>query len=135
VADDDKLTAALAENRDALAAAWSVLGRTPPRTLAPSLGISAGIASMALDALDTALKFHQRVPLYGNAATDDEPGACPHDPDDACHFEDADEPGEWLCRGKPEGAVCPSCTEDGLPVAFPCPEYSAILTALTGRKG
>jgi hypothetical protein len=80
-----------------------------------------------------ALGFHERVPLYGNAATGDEPAACPHDPDDALHFEDAGEPGEWLCRGKPEGAACSSCAEDGLPVAWPCPEYSAIAAALTGK--
>ena len=54
---DDQLAAALAKKREVLAAAWAVLDRTPPRTLAPSLGIAAGIASVALDALEAALKL------------------------------------------------------------------------------
>ncbi len=87
-------------------------------------------AYRAAAAVEAALACHQRTGLYGNAATDGEPDACPHDPDSPLHFEGD---GEWLCEGKPEGAVCSSCTEDGLPVAFPCPEYSAILAALTGK--
>jgi hypothetical protein len=83
-----------------------------------------------LAATEAALRHHHRTSLYGNAATDDEPGACPHDPDSPLHFEGD---GEWLCEGKPEGAVCSACTEDGLPVAWPCPEYSAIAAALTGK--
>jgi hypothetical protein len=78
-------------------------------------------------AVNAALRFHERTALYGNAATEGEPGNCPHDPDDALHFEGD---GEWLCEGRPEGAVCSTCTEDGLPVAWPCPEYAAITAAL-----
>jgi hypothetical protein len=82
-----------------------------------------------LAAIEAVLEHHQRVPLYGNAATDDEPGNCPHDPDSPLHFED---PGstEWLCRGWPEGAVCSSCAEDGERATWPCPQYAAILAAL-----
>ena len=61
---DDPLAAALAKKREALAAAWAVLERTPPRTLAPSLGIAAGVASVALDAVDEAVKLHAAEPWY-----------------------------------------------------------------------
>jgi hypothetical protein len=90
-------------------------------------------AYRAVAALGAALSFHQRVNLYGNAATGDEPGACPHDPDAACHF---DGDGEWLCEGKPEGAVCSTCVDGqgGDRLEWPCPEYSAILAALTGES-
>jgi hypothetical protein len=86
---------------------------------------------LLLAAVNAALACHQRTDLYGNAATGDEPDACPHDPDDALHFEGDC---EWLCEGKPEGAACSSCTdEDSVPVEWPCPEYAAILAALTGK--
>jgi hypothetical protein len=115
VADD--LSAALAEISDALDSAdvgrWYEAGRRMLRTL------------------EAALKFHQREPLYGNAATEEAPGNCPHHPDSPLHFEGDS---EWLCEGKPEGAVCSACTEDGLPVEWPCPEYKAILAELTGKE-
>lgn len=132
---DDPLAGVLAKKREALAAAWAVLERTPPRTLAPSLGIAAGVASTTMDAVEVALSFHERVNLYGNASTEGEPGNCPHHPDSDLHFEDGDGSGEWLCEGKPEGAVCSSCVdgEGGERVDWPCPEYSAILSALTGK--
>ena len=91
-------------------------------------------AYRAAAAVEAALGFHQRVDLYGNAATGDEPGACPHDPDDPLHFEDTEEPGEWLCEGKPEGAVCSTCVdgEGGERLDWPCPEYLAIAAPLGG---
>lgn len=86
-----------------------------------------------LAAVEAALKFHQPVPLYGNAATEDEPGACPHDPDAGCHFESDD--GEWLCELKREGTVC-SCTENagGERIPWPCDEVADILAALAGSE-
>jgi hypothetical protein len=132
---DDPLAGVLAKKREALAAAWAVLERTPPRTLVPSLGIAAGVASTTMDAVEVALSFHERVNLYGNASTEGEPGNCPHHPDSDLHFEDGDGSGEWLCEGRAEGAVCSSCVdgEGGERVDWPCPEYSAILSALTGK--
>jgi hypothetical protein len=132
---DDKLAAALSAKREALAAAWSVLDWSSSRTLAPALGVAAGIACMALDALEAALKFHQCAGLCGLAATEDEPDACPHDPDSPLHFEDGDGSGEWLCEGRPEGAVCSTCVdgEGGGRTDWPCPECAAILAALTGK--
>jgi hypothetical protein len=120
---DDPLSAALAEIGEALdsgdAGRWYEAGRRMSR------------------ALGAALKFHQRVPLYGNASTEGEPGACPHDPDSGLHFEDGAGSGEWLCEGRPEGAVCSACVdgEGGERLDWPCPEYTAILTALTGERG
>jgi hypothetical protein len=150
---DDKLAAALAEIRAAdsspVLALLSEAARAARKGYAPWFAEeeidAADNAVTALDlargcllgAVEAALACHQRTALYGNAATDDEPDACPHDPDDALHFEDADEPGEWLCEGKPEGAVCSSCVdgEGGERMEWPCPEYSAILAALTGKGG
>ena len=99
--------------------------RTPLSTAVPRL----------LGAVEAALKFHERHPLYGNASTDDEPGACPHDPDAPEHFEDADEPGKWLCLAKFEADACSGCTgtPDGEYADWPCPEYEAILAALKGE--
>lgn len=101
-------------------------GRGAPRRLADK------IAPALLAAVDAALSHHRRVPLYGNASTEDEPDACPHDPDSDLHFDDGN--GEWLCEGKPEGAVC-SCTEspDGEQLPYPCDEVTDILAALTGE--
>lgn len=92
--------------------------------------------SRLLAAVDAALSHHQRIPLYGNAATHDEPGNCPHDPDDEnWHFEPSDEPGEWLCQGRPEGAVCSTCVVDagGERAEWPCLEYRGVVAALTGE--
>jgi hypothetical protein len=86
-----------------------------------------------LAGLEAALRFHDRVGLYGNAATEEEPGNCPHHPDSDLHFEDADGSGEWLCEGRPEGAVCSSCTEDGERMEWPCPEYESIIKAVSGK--
>jgi len=87
----------------------------------------------AASAVEAVLKFHERVPLYGNAATEEESDACPHDPDSGLHFESGD--GDWLCEGRPEGAVCSTCVdgEGGERVEWPCDEYLAILAALTGE--
>jgi hypothetical protein len=91
--------------------------------------------SRLLAAVEAALGFHERVNLYGNAATEGEPGNCPHHPDSPLHFEDGDGSGEWLCEGKPEGAVCSTCVdgEGGERIDWPCSEYAAILAALTGK--
>lgn len=95
--------------------------------------VAEGDVRRLLAALEAALSHHQQTPLYGRASAEDKPDACPHDPDDALHFE-ADS-GGWLCEGRPDGAVCLSCTEDGEPVDWPCPEYAAVLAALAGRGG
>jgi hypothetical protein len=126
MADNGQAAAALAEIKAAL---------VPVTTAASMSGAFAGQAALrALAAVDAALKHHTRVRLYGNAATEEEPDACPHDPDDdRWHFEDPDG-GEWLCQGKPEGVVC-SCTEspDGERLPWPCDEVTGILAALTGE--
>lgn len=128
---DSTLKAVLAEKREALLEAAG-----PP---APSLevmtyrcGLAAGAGHAMMQALEAALSFHERAGLYGNASTEEEPGNCPHDPDSGLHFEDAGEPGEWLCQGKPEGARCSGCGEspDGEYVPWPCEEYQAIAAAL-----
>jgi hypothetical protein len=128
----DEADAALAEIRE----------RNESRTRAMMYGdpelwrAAEGDVRRLLKVAETALKFHQRVPLYGNAATEDEPDACPHHPDSPLHFEDGDGSGEWLCEGKPEGAVCSSCVdgEGGERLEWPCPEYEAILAALAGKE-
>lgn len=47
----------------------------------------------------------------------------------------SDGSGEWLCEGKPEGAVCETCIdgEGGERVEWPCEEYRDLLAALTGK--
>jgi hypothetical protein len=87
-----------------------------------------------LAAVDAVLASHRPLGLYGNAATEDEPDACPHGPDydgDA-HFEDGSEPGEWLCVSRPEGTVCETCIDSEGAVDWPCSEYQAIARALLG---
>lgn len=132
---DDEMTSRLAQLRaDLLAAAADADGATITTVLF-RLGMALGVADTAMKAVDAALGFHERVGLYGNASTEGEPGNCPHHPDSDLHFEDPNGSTEWLCRGRPEGSVCSSCTdEDGLPVAYPCDEREAILKALTGRR-
>lgn len=125
---DDSLSAVLAEIGEDIAAAPTA----PPTS---TIGRLATTAERLAAAVETALKFHERVPLYGNAATDDKPDACPHDPDSPLHFEADDGSGEWLCEGRPEGAVCSTCIdgEGGGRVEWPCPEYEAIRKELTGE--
>lgn len=131
---DDPLAAALDEVRVLVAARDALV-----RRMATGEAVGVPVFNAAQDrlaervpallaAVDAALASHEPYPLYGNAATEDEPGCCPHDPDADCHFEGDD--GDWLCRCRPEGAVCTSCTEDGLPVAWQCHEYAAILAAI-----
>jgi hypothetical protein len=125
---DDPAAAELAAIRDDIA--MSSLG---PMPTAPRRVVKRH-APRLLAALDAALRHHRPEHLYGNAATEGEPDACPHDPDSALHFEAADGSGEWLCEGKPEGVVC-SCTEtsDGERIPYPCDELAGILAALTGK--
>ena len=102
---DDEMTSRLAQLRaDLLAAAADADGATITTVLF-RLGMALGVADTAMKAVDAALGFHERVGLYGNASTEEEPGNCPHDPDSRLHFEDGDGSGEWLCEGRPEGAV------------------------------
>jgi len=133
---DGSLSSALAEAREAIDAMPREFAALPLNEARASFAAGAlwATSEKLLKAVEAALSHHERVPLYGNAATDDEPGACPHDPDDPLHFEDDQEPGELLCRGKPEGVVC-SCTEsaDGERLPWPCDEVTAILAALTGK--
>jgi hypothetical protein len=134
---DDPLPAALAGIRaelEAAALAFPAGGLDPARA-ALAAGTLHGNALKALAAVDAARSFHERVPLYGNAATGEKPGNCPHDPDAACHFEADDGSGEWLCEGRPEGAVCSTCVdgEGGDRADWQCTEYAAILAALTGK--
>jgi hypothetical protein len=130
---DDAAAAPDRLREDMIEAANAFLpGLDPERAFAA--GALHACALKALAAVDAALKHHRRIPLYGNSATEEEPDACPHDPDDdRWHFEDPDG-GEWLCQGKPEGVVC-SCTEspDGERFPWPCDEVQDILAALTGE--
>jgi hypothetical protein len=133
---DDPLSAALAGIRaelEAAALAFPAGGLDPARG-ALAAGTLHGIALKALAAVGEARSFHRPERLYGNAATEEEPGACPHDPDSALHFEADDGSGEWLCEGKVEDTVCSSCIdgEGGERVKWPCGEYAAVLAALTG---
>jgi hypothetical protein len=132
VADDAAATLArLREVADAIA---SGLVPSLDARQAYAAGALHGCALKAFAAVDAALRHHQRAPLYGNASTEGEPGTCPHHPDSDLHFEADDGSGEWLCEGKPEGAVC-SCAEsaDGERIPWPCDEVAAILAALTGE--
>lgn len=131
----DEALAAVARIREEMIESANALlpGLDPVRAFAAG-GLHAS-ALKALAGVEAALGNHERVNLYGNAATEGEPGNCPHHPDSDLHFEDGDGSGEWLCEGRPEGAVCSSCVdgEGGDSVDWPCPPYEAILSALTGK--
>jgi len=132
---DDELAAELVKIEGSiLQAEQAGMGRNLERTIYTH-GLVTGTARRLSRAVEAALGFHERVGLYGNASTEEEPGNCPHHPDSDLHFEDADGSGEWLCEGRPEGAVCSSCVdgEGGERIDWPCPEYEAILKALTGK--
>jgi hypothetical protein len=129
---DDELAPRLAQLRaDLLAAAADADGATITTVLF-RLGMALAVGAVGMKATEAALSFHERVGLYGNAATEGEPGNCPHHPDSDLHFEDGDGSGEWLCEGRPEGAVCSTCVdgEGGERIDWPCPEYEAIAGAL-----
>ena len=131
---DDARSAVTRLREEMIEAANKLLpGLDPVRAFAAG-GLHAS-AMKALAGVEAALGHHERVGLYGNASTEGEPGNCPHDPDSDLHFEDPDGSGEWLCEGRPEGAVCSSCVdgEGGERVDWPCREYEAILKALTGK--
>lgn len=132
----DDAAKALAVLREEMAAAVNELVPALGPREAYTAGVIGSCTLKALAAADAALGRHQRVPLYGNASTEEEPGACSHEPDSGLHFESGD--GDWLCEGRPEGAVCSTCIdgEGGERVEWQCPEYTAILAALTGdRRG
>jgi hypothetical protein len=131
----DQLSAALAEIRHHHRQHVSVNFPAPGPCMSRCAGPWPCQAWRAASAVEAALSHHKRDPLYGNAATEGEPGNCPHDPDSPLHFEAGDGSGEWLCEGRPEGTVCGSCTDGpcGDRLEWPCPEYLAILAALTGE--
>lgn len=89
-----------------------------------------------LAAVDAVLEFHRPLRLYANvdAASDDDGPCrlCGHDQEAGCHFE-ADT-GDWLCRCAPQGAVCETCGPEDATDSWPCAEYEAITTALTGEE-
>jgi hypothetical protein len=124
-----ELSAELAAVRDDVA-----MASTGPMPTAPRRVVKRH-APRLLAALEAAGRHHRPEHLYGGAATEGEPDACPHDPDSPLHFEAADGSGEWLCEGKPEEVVC-SCAEsaDGERVPYPCDEVADILAALTGKE-
>lgn len=132
---DDPVKAALQERRALLEAAALPVTSASRITVEFRLGLAVGAACAFEAALRAALEHHRPESLYGNAATPEEPGCCPHDPDSDLHFEAGDGSGEWLCEGKPEGVVC-SCTEssDGERIPYPCEEVAAILAALTEEE-
>lgn len=132
---DNTLAPRLAELRADLLLAASDASDSTITTILFRLGLALGVADTAMKAVEAALRCHECVNLYGNAATEGEPGNCPHHPDSDLHFEDGDGSGEWLCEGRPEGAVCTTCVdgEGGERIDWPCPEYEAILAALTGK--
>lgn len=129
----DDAAAMLARLREEALQIASLLVPALDATQAYRAGAFTDCAWRAFAAAEAALRHHQPVPLYGNASTEDEPGACPHDPDAGCHFESDD--GEWLCELKREGTAC-SCTEsaDGERIPWPCDEVTDILAALTGNE-
>ena len=73
--------------------------------------------------------MHYPLPLCGPVGDEDNPGACPHDPemDWDEHFEGDD--GNWYCTSMRTGVEC-RC---GAP--WKCEEYEALLAALTGKGG
>ena len=108
---DDELKSRLGRLRADLLTAGADADGATITTVLFRLGVALGVAGTAMKAVEAALGFHERVNLYGNAATEAEPGNCPHDPDSRLHFEDSDGSGEWLCEGRPEGAVCSTCVD------------------------
>lgn len=87
-------------------------------------------------ALEAALNHHQPEQLY--AMVEDFKGkvVCPHSPgyDGDLHFEADD--GEWHCKALPTVVVCSSCADGSasdLREQWPCPTYTDITSALTGK--
>lgn len=87
-------------------------------------------------ALEAALNYHQPEQLY--AMVEDFKGkvVCPHSPDyeGDLHFEADD--GEWHCKALPTVVVCSSCADGSasdLREQWPCPTYTDITSALTGK--
>lgn len=101
----------------------------------PEPSPSSAYVPLLANAVEAALERHQRFPLYERVHDHKGNVICGHgeDYDGDRHFEGDD--GEWLCADKPTGAVCETCVdgEGGERVDWPCPEYEAILAALTGK--
>lgn len=97
-------------------------------------GLAVEVALRALAAVEAALAIHAPVNLYGPAADEDHPDACPHSPaaDWDVHFEcDAGSmarPGLLLCGDVQAGRECQECETE-----WPCPTYEAIQAALNGK--
>jgi hypothetical protein len=139
MADGDKVPAELTEIREAITDARA---RIDPEgaDLAPDdvTWVVATGAPRLLAAVAAAMEFHQPLPLFGDLDSDgDQPCAhCAHDPEADCHFEAPDDAGRWLCGCRLERTVCEACSSepDGEYQDWPCPEYQAIATALTGEE-
>lgn len=97
--------------------------------------VAEGDVRRLLKVAAAALKFHRPRQLHELAFNPDGSPRCGHDPDTDpdSHYEGDD--GEWYCESLPGDVVCTTCSEEGAWawVTFPCPEYEAVLTALTGK--
>jgi hypothetical protein len=123
---DNPASAALAEIRqlhrdvDCHAVAYMCVGKVP----------------RLLKAVEAALKFHEPRQLHELAFDPRGNPRCGHDPesDPDAHYEGDD--GLWYCESLPGDVVCTTYSEEGTWawVTFPCPEYTAILAALTGKE-
>lgn len=129
---DDRLTAELAAIKERLA-------RTKDGFSSDAVAYLDSQADVPrlLAAIDAALERHQRLPLYERVHDYKGNVICGHgeDYDGDRHFEGDD--GEWLCADKLAGVVCETCVDEagGERIDWPCPEYEAILAALTGKGG
>jgi hypothetical protein len=98
--------------------------------------VAEGDVRRLLKALEAALKHHQPVQLHELAFDPRGNPRCTHDPDTDPdeHYEGDD--GEWYCKSLPAGTACSGCpgSPDGEYADWPCPEYEAILAALTGKE-
>lgn len=87
---DDEIAAALVPTVKAHANAVRLEEAGNMSAALVSYAVAAKGIPRLLAAVEKALEHHRRLPLYGNAATEGEPGNCPHHPDSDLHFEDSD---------------------------------------------
>lgn len=128
---DDTLSAALAEIRDRNEERIR-FHRYTEYTVAHD--VAEGDVRRLLAALDAVLAMHRPVRTYGEVNPN--PGQwCAHGPDydGDRHFEAGD--GIWYCKDDPAVTVCSTCTSLDIQgsVFWPCEEYEAITSALTGE--
>ena len=134
---DDALSAALEEDREALAALRPAFELPLDETRASAAaGMLLARAELAMDAVLAALKHHRPSQLYSTVENYKGEVVCGHgeDYDGDLHFEGDD--GLWYCKDHPTVTVCKTCCDGpsgDLMAEWPCPTYAAILAALTGE--